>query len=270
MKQQKPVVLIIILLVFCFPAYSPGAVGEGPVSSTHFYFVQITDTHWGDRDNLERTKTIVEMINDLPMPIACVVHTGDISNRSIEDESLVSEGKKILQKLKMPVHFIPGNKDILWYRYKETQTAFQKHFGELVSEKEYHGVVFLMVCTEPLERGMTVKGFDPLLETKAALDRAGDKPVIVFHHRPSVRDFYRNSMHRGWSDEIRNRWKPLLNAYNVKAILTGHFHRDEHHWVGDVPLYVSPPVSGKRGRQATFRIYEYTDGKIGYRTQYVE
>jgi UDP-2,3-diacylglucosamine pyrophosphatase LpxH len=62
----------------------------------------------------------------------------------------------------------------------------------------------------------------------------------------------------------------LINSYNVKAVIAGHFHRDELHWLENVPLYVSSPVAGYWGRQATFRIYEYSNGKIGYRTQYIE
>ena len=77
-------------------------------------------------------------------------------------------------------------------------------------------------------------------------------------------------MHSGWKKEIRNKWVELLNQYNVKAVITGHFHRDEHHWLGKVPLYVYSPISGYWDRQLTYRIYEYRDAKIGYRTQYIQ
>jgi predicted Fe-Mo cluster-binding NifX family protein len=33
---------------------------------------------------------------------------------------------------------------------------------------------------------------------------------------------------------------------------------------------VCPPVANYFGRQSTFRIYEYKNGKVGYRTQYLE
>jgi UDP-2,3-diacylglucosamine pyrophosphatase LpxH len=66
------------------------------------------------------------------------------------------------------------------------------------------------------------------------------------------------------------KWVALINQYNVKAVITGHFHRDEFHWLDKVPLYVSVPVAEKFGRQAGFRIYEYKNGKLGYTTQYLE
>ena len=94
-------------------------------------------------------------------------------------------------------------------------------------------------------------------------------PVIICHHRPSIEDFYMNEMHPGWPVHKKGRWEHLINSHNVKAVLAGHFHKDEQHWLGNVPLYIAPPMSNDFGRQATFRIYEYRNGKLSYRTQYL-
>ena len=102
------------------------------------------------------------------------------------------------------------------------------------------------------------------------LAAADGKPIILFHHGLSVQDFYNNRFHEGWAETIKANWVKLVNKYNVKAVIAGHFHRDEFHWLGKGPLYVSPPVAEKGGRQACFRIYEYRDGKVGYTTQYLE
>jgi UDP-2,3-diacylglucosamine pyrophosphatase LpxH len=92
----------------------------------------------------------------------------------------------------------------------------------------------------------------------------------VFHHTPSVEDFYTNKMHPGWKNEVRDLWSNLLNENNVKAVIAGHFHRDEHHWLGEIPLYVSAPISGYWDRQTTYRIYHYKDENNRYRTQYIQ
>ena len=260
-------IALFIIPVFLFAVIAPAEENE---FNPHFYFVQITDTHWGDFDHFDRTQKVVNMINALPMPIKCVVHTGDITMDKLEDESVVQDGIKILGALKAPVHFTPGNHDILRQRYDATQKVYAKYFGSLITEAEYDGIVFLMVYTEPLTQFFPVETFKPLTELAGALKRSKGKPVIVFHHSPSVGDFYNNVMHYRWPDEIREKWVALLNSYNVKAVIAGHFHRDEHHWIGNIPLYVSSSIGGYWGRQATFRIYEYKDGKIGYRTQYVE
>jgi UDP-2,3-diacylglucosamine pyrophosphatase LpxH len=93
--------------------------------------------------------------------------------------------------------------------------------------------------------------------------------VLLFQHTPPVGGFFRNQVHPGWPEESRRRWEELVLGHAVKGVFTGHFHKDELHWVGDVPIFVAPPVAGSWGRQSTFRLYEYRDGKVSYRTGYV-
>lgn len=233
-------------------------------------FVQITDTHFGKFDHNERTKKAVDMINSLPVDISCVVLTGDImSDNYMTNGAEIDKGLEILGRLKAPLHILPGNHDIKRRTHDAHAKIYRERFGEFLAEKEYNGVVFLFVYTEPLAHAFDAEEFQPLEELEAALKRAGNKPVLVFHHTPSVTDFYNNGTHRGWHKDIRDQWVELLNHYKVKAVIAGHFHRDEHHWLGEVPLYVSSSIAGFWGRQATYRIYEYRDGKISYRTQYI-
>jgi calcineurin-like phosphoesterase family protein len=162
----------------------------------------------------------------------------------------------------MPVHFVPGNHDIF---SDETASIYTNRFGPLLSLAEYEGVEFVFIYTEAIAKGVAGDGcryklleeFDGLLQNLPP-----DQPVIVFHHRPSI----------GWgrSAEAAQRWQELLNRHDVKAVIAGHFHCDEMHWLGRVPLYIGPPLSGRIGRQAAFRIYEYCDGNLGYRTQYLD
>ena len=106
--------------------------------------------------------------------------------------------------------------------------------------------------------------------TDTQLEKNKNSKVIIFHHAPSVSDFYKNEMHDGWPDDVQGKWIELINSFNVIAVIAGHFHRDEHHWLGNVPLYVAAPIAEFFGRQITYRIYEYKNGRVGYRTVYVE
>ncbi|MDY7032001.1 MAG: metallophosphoesterase [Thermodesulfobacteriota bacterium] len=236
----------------------------------HFYFVQITDTHLGDGDHFKRTEKVVRAINRLPMEIGFIVHTGDITMRGIEDEKTMKRGLSIFKKLKWPVYYVSGNHDIIPHKLQSTVPIYKKEFGDLNTAVEYNGVVLLFVYTEPLRESFSIEGQDTVEWLEEQLKGSNDKPVLIFHHAPSVEDFYRNKFHEGWPEKVRRKWKTLINSYNVRAVIAGHFHRDEHHWIGDIPLYVSSPVAGYWGRQATFRIYEYKNGKIGYRTQYIK
>ncbi len=257
-------VLICIVFISCIG----GCAREQ--QERHFYFVQITDTHFETGDNIDRSKKAVELINDLPMNIQCVVHTGDITTNRFDDKQLLDVSLPILGKIAAPIHFVAGNHDIFPERLESSCKAYEEIFGGLISQAEYEDVVFIFVFTEPLRKSFTIDGYQPLEQLEEYLKKADGKPVIVFHHAPSVDNFYNNEFHGGWENEIREKWVNLINGYNVKAVIAGHYHRDEHHWLGDVPLYVSAPISGYWGRQATFRIYEYHNGRIGYRTQYIE
>jgi len=254
--------------LFCLLGVMPCALAQEAVG-TNFYFVQITDTHFGDYDHEERTQKAVRAINALPLKIECVVHTGDITSELLENTSVVTNGIELLKGLNVPIHYVPGNHDILINKYDETMPVYTNYYGKLISQQEYHGVIFLFVYTEPLAKDFMVPEYNPLQELEQRLKQSAGKPVIVFHHSPSVDDFYNNIMHQGWKQDIREQWAALLNQYNVKAVMAGHFHRDELHWLGDVPLYVSSSIASYWGRQASYRIYEYKDGKIGYRTQYI-
>lgn len=230
----------------------------------HFFFVQLTDTHFETGDNIARSHKAIERINNLSMDIQCVVHTGDILTIDKMEDSLLQAyldtSLAIMGNIKVPVHYVPGNHDIFPDKADTTAKIFRKYFGELISSAEYEGVVFIFVFTETLRKSFIIEGYDPLAELEVYLQKAKqeNKPVLVFHHSPSVK----------WDDDVREKWIKLLNDYNVKGVIAGHHHRDELFWLNTVPLYVSPPVSGWWGRQATYRIYEYNNGKLGYTTKY--
>jgi 3',5'-cyclic AMP phosphodiesterase CpdA len=262
--------LVLVAIMPCNAASPPSPVQAEAPADVHFFFVQITDTHFGTRSNAERTAKAVRMINALPMEIKCVLHTGDITSERLGHEPTVASSLAVLKELKAPLHIVPGNHDITRKNRDATLAIYKQKYGKLLTEAQYNGVAFIGVYTEPLAKGFKLESFDPLKQLADALARVGKKPAIVFHHTPSVEDFYRNRMHKGWAPTVRKKWVDLINAHNVNAVLAGHFHRDEHHWIGRVPLYVSASISGSWGRQASFRIFEYRNGQLSYRTQYIE
>lgn len=239
--------------------------------SNAVYFIQITDTHFGVADHNSRTERLVAEINRLPMPIACVVHTGDLFTDNMHKPDKVREGMAVLDKLDPPLYSLAGNHDILKGHTAPTLAAFTNSVAPLAYTVETQGMVFAMVYTENIAVGVEIDGYDPLGWLAGTLEAAGDKPVIVCHHRPSARDFYRNRMHDKWDPDGLVEWERVLKSSpNVLAVLAGHFHRDELHWIGDIPVHVAASVAGYWGRQGSYRIYEYKDGKLGYRTRYLE
>ena len=265
--SQIPIAIILSTLLWSC-ASAPDMAPEANEENTHFYFIQITDTHFGDANHFARVEKIVEEVNKLPLDVKCVVHTGDVTSDNIMQDSIANRGLSILNELKFPIHYVAGNHDIMKKDLASTRKQFEKYFGPLITVQEYEGVQFITVFTEPLARGYMLDGYDPLVKLEAILSNG--MPSIVFHHSPSPDDFYRNSMHDSWKKDGLEKWEQLLNKYNVKAVMAGHYHRDEHHWLGEVPLYVSASVGSWWGRQGSYRIFEYKNGSLGYRTQYIQ
>lgn len=274
-NKNKPKFFIILAAVSLF--FIPGCGGtsqtHGPkhtVYGTHFYFVQLTDTHVGTYDHDKRLSKAVNMINNLPIRVECVVHTGDVFADNILTPGLANNTKQNLSRIESPLHILPGNHDILADNLSATYNAWIEHFGPVNTAAEYKGVVFIFVYTEPYRDDFSLQGVDGLSWLETQLQRAGKKPVIIFHHSPTPDDFYHNRMHNTWPAEFKKRWEKLVNSANVKAVVAGHFHRSELHWLGDVPVYVGTATATYWGRQSSFRIYEYTDGKLGFRTEYFD
>ena len=93
--------LFVVAYIFCVSLYGQEEVSDS--LNNHFYFVHMTDTHVGVENNLELTQKIVEQINNLPMHIQCIVHTGDIVNDGMEDTIAVSNAIFALEKLEAPL-----------------------------------------------------------------------------------------------------------------------------------------------------------------------
>ena len=128
----------------------------------HFYFVQITDTHFGDANHIERTRAIVERINHLPMRVEFIVHTGDITMNGIDNQATVNSGLSVLNKLAVPIHYVPGNHDILPEKLEATKQAYSDNFEGLITSQKYDGVTFIFIYTEPLAKNFLVDGYKPL------------------------------------------------------------------------------------------------------------
>jgi Icc protein len=232
-------------------------------------FVQLTDTHFGQHNHLELTAQLIEQINHLPMNIDFAIHTGDIMNDSILNETALAKALNVMSKLRMPVYYVPGNHDILPQNQLITRAAYEKNFFPMIGINPCPGLAVITLYTEPLARGFDLSGFDPLSELDKALTSLHGKPTILCHHTPCMQNFYLNQEHPGWPDQQKKKWINLLNQHKVLAVLAGHFHRDEMYWLDKVPLHIAPPVSKLWERQPAYRIFTFENGRLIYRTQYL-
>jgi Icc-related predicted phosphoesterase len=242
---------------------------NGSPDDSGFYFVQITDSHWGKGDNLMRIKNSIEKINNLSLPIEFVVHTGDITDGAATDRSIVDSGLAIMRTCKYKVLYVPGNHDILGMPFSETSAAFTRNFGRLCSRSEVRNVSIITLFNFFVRDSSGSALYNPISKLDSLLQgKPGNMPAIIFQHGPMVDDFYDNKFHPGWPWGDRMKFQQLCEKNNVVAIIAGHFHRDELHWIGGIPLFISSPIAGNWGRQSSFRVYHWAGGKLSYFSQY--
>ncbi len=263
-------VWVLVLLEGCAPAREPEPAAVA--GDVHFYFVQMTDTHWGAKDGLSMTRSAVELINRLPVKVEFVAITGDLFADSIRNEQIVRDGVAALRELKIPVYCVPGNHDLAQDDFKLTQSIFEEHFGLAQQKVKVKGLTCLFLCSEV----PTSEKHGAWQIEREALERmigTSEDPVLIFMHRPPLRDLLGNEGRDAdsWGEVTDSRWSGLFEKHPaIKGVFAGHFHRDETMWIGAVPVYVAPALARFWDRQPAFRLYEYKNGKINYWTLYPE
>lgn len=255
------------LLLLCgsswLQAAQAGRSGDG------FYFAQISDTHWGARGTIGITRKAVAALNKLPVKLAFVVHTGDICADTIQEEGIVREGLQAMRSLKAPVYYLPGNHDLLDGDREGTESAFCKSFGPLQRTVEVRGVLCLFLCSEMQEDGeRDARKVRKWIESNVGKEEK--RQVLVFLHRPPVADRLAAETREEWGEESHPLWEKLFKARpQIKALVSGHLHRDELHWIGEVPVYVASSVAPFWNRQPSVRLYKYEAGRLTYWTLYL-
>jgi len=246
---------------------------KGTEDRKSFYFVQLTDTHWGARDGVTQTRQAVEMINALPMAIEFVVVTGDVFSDSIRREAVREEGLAAMKGLKVPVFYVPGNHDLMQTDMARTAGLFEKYFGPLNRKVEIQGVTCLFLNTEMMEGEKRSPGEVERDWVEQALGSgSAGKTALLFMHRPPVKDLMNGSDGAvSWDELYDTRWEDVFSRHpEIKAVFAGHFHRDVMCWIGAVPVYVSPAVARFWDRQPAFRLYQLKGGQVNYWTLYPE
>jgi predicted phosphodiesterase len=235
-----------------------------------FSFIQISDIHWGDPENNRRAASIIAKINASDISPEFILITGDIMNNYTD--SITTRAAYIaLCSLKYPLIFIPGNHDILYYPEPESRNRFQQIFGPLDTTFIHKGVRFVCFNSNWMNERANPSSDSILFKVGSTIGK-DTLPKILVAHIPPVENYYNGMAHTGWLPEYYHVFDSLVNtpSGNVRAILAGHFHRNEMHWIGAIPLYVCGPVAHNLGRQARYRLYFWKNGRLGYHTVHLD
>jgi hypothetical protein len=199
-----------------------------------FYFVQLSDTHWGfsgapNPDAANTLKKAVATVNALAEPPEFIVFTGDLTHTTddpAERRKRLREFRDIVSALKVKqVRFMPGEHDASLDR----GAAYKEFFGETFYAFDHKGVHFIAIdnVSDPGAR----LGDEQLAWMKAELaQRPADSPIVVLAHRP----LFDLEPKWDWATRDGAQAVDILMQYPKVTVFYGHIHQEHHHMTGHI------------------------------------
>ena len=219
--------------------FASGLAGGAPMGSgssyDDFYFVQLSDTHWGFNGpavNPDATGTLpkaIAAVNALAEKPDFVMFTGDLTHTTdnpVERRKRLGEFKEIVSKLDVKnVRFMPGEHDASLDHGK----AFIEFFGPThysFHHKDMHFIVLDNV-SDPAAR----IGDEQLAWLADDLSKQPkDARIVVFTHRPLF------DLAPAWDWATRDGEKAieLLMPFQNVTVFYGHIHQENHKMTGHI------------------------------------
>jgi 3',5'-cyclic AMP phosphodiesterase CpdA len=195
-----------------------------------FYFVQLSDAHWGftgPKINPDSTGTLIKTINavnNLEIQPDFVVFTGDITHTTDdpkERRKRMGEARDIIKGLKVRnIKFLPGEHDA----GLDNGEAFKEYFGKTHYTFEHKGVHFIVIdnVSEP-DSSIGDVQLQWLSDELGKLKK--ESRIVVFTHRPLF-DLYPDW---DWWTRDGSKAVDLLKPYKNVTVFYGHIHQENHH-----------------------------------------
>lgn len=210
------------------PAAAQGYGAATAAAPEDFFFVQLSDTHWGFKDDKVNPdaagtfRKVIGAINALSRQPDFIAFTGDMTHTTDnpkERRRRMADMRDMIGALKVKdMRFVPGDHDA----QKDRGEAYQEFFGKLhytFDHKGYHFVVLDNTSDPDQKLG------DAQLAWLAADLRqlAPATPVVVLTHRPLF-DLYKPW---GWWTPDGDKALDLLKPFKT-TVFYGHIHHEHH------------------------------------------
>ena len=210
------------------------ALGGAASAREDFYFVQLSDTHWGfegppNPDARGTLPKAVEAVNALEHAPDFIIFTGDLTHTTDdprERRKRMTEFRDIASRLDVKtVRFIPGEHDASLDNGK----AFKELFGPTNYTFDHKGVHFI-VLDNVSDPGAQL-GDSQLGWLAADLkSQPADARIVVFAHRPLF-DLYPQW---DWATRDGAKAVELLLPHADVTVFYGHIHQEHHHMTGHI------------------------------------
>jgi 3',5'-cyclic AMP phosphodiesterase CpdA len=212
-----------------------GAPKAGGAQANDFYFVQLSDSHWGfngpaiNPDAQGTLPKAVAAVNALAEQPDFVMFTGDLTHTTdnpVERRKRLGEFRDIVAQLKArTVRFIPGEHDAALDHGK----AWMEFFGPTHYAFDHKGVHFITLdnVSDPAAR----IGDEQLAWLAADLaTQPKDARIVVFTHRP----LFDLAPQWDWATRDGAKAVDLLMPFANVTVFYGHIHQENHQMTGHI------------------------------------
>ncbi len=200
-----------------------------------FSFTIIADTHI-DPYNPARSERLRTIFNEISTTKAnFILHVGDMVEAGFAEE--YQEFDKILPaELKNRVYGVPGNHEVRWDEW--AGELYEDLFGESQYSFDHGGIHFIALDPTQLlqEPGYFTASLLDWLE-KDLKNTGVHTPIVVYLHYPIGNNNYYIIN--------ENKFFEVVERYNVRAVFTGHIHREEV-WKQNGMTLISLPAAKDR------------------------
>lgn len=225
-------------------------------SGQDFYFVQMTDSHWGYEGpaNPEAKTTLkraVAAVNALEYPPDFVMFTGDLTHATpdaTERQTRMTGFKGIVAGLSVKdVRFIPGENDA----GLDDGATYKANFGPSNYSFDHKGVHFVALDNVSDPNGLIGESQLAWLRDDLAKQDKG-QPIVVFAHRPLF------DLYPAWDWATKDGAKAIdiLTAYQNVTVFYGHVHQEHHQMTGKIAhhaatslIFPFPPAGSEPKRK---------------------
>jgi 3',5'-cyclic AMP phosphodiesterase CpdA len=211
-----------------------GADGTGAAGAEDFFFVQLSDSHWGfegppNPDARGTLPKAIAAVNGLSQTPDFVIFTGDLTHTTDdprERRKRMTEFRAIVDELKVKdLKFIPGEHDASLDEGK----AFKEFFGPTHYTFEHKGVHFI-VLDNVSDPGAQLGEAQLAWLADDLKQQPKDAHIVVFAHRPLF-DLYPQW---DWATRDGAKAVALLMPYDNVTVFYGHIHQEHHQMTGHI------------------------------------
>jgi len=210
---------------------APGASAPG---APDFFFVQLSDTHWGysgaaNPDARGTLPRAIQAVNALPQDPDFIVFTGDLTHLTLDGkvrrERMAQFRDQVAALRVRNIRLLAGEHDASVDRGE----AFSEMFGPTHYSFDHKGIHFVALDNVSDPAGAIGEEQLAWLQQDLA-GRPQDAPIVILTHRP----LFALQPQWGWTTRDGARALELLQAYPRVTVFYGHIHQEHHHATGHI------------------------------------